>query len=82
MKEQAPIHPLRLAHEINEFLTDNSMFIGDGGDIVTFSGGVVQPKGPGLWMDPGPLGTIGVGMPFILGAKQARPDREIVTPVR
>jgi acetolactate synthase I/II/III large subunit len=79
MKEQAPIHPLRLAHEINEFLTENSMFIGDGGDIVTFSGGVVQPKGPGLWMDPGPLGTIGVGMPFILGAKQARPDREIVT---
>jgi acetolactate synthase-1/2/3 large subunit len=79
MKEDAPIHPLRLAHEINEFLTDNSLFIGDGGDIVTFSGGVVQPKGPGLWMDPGPLGTIGVGMPFILGAKQARPDREIVT---
>jgi acetolactate synthase-1/2/3 large subunit len=78
MKEQAPIHPLRLAHEINEFLTENSMFIGDGGDIVTFSGGVVQPKGPGLWMDPGPLGTIGVGMPFCLGAKQARPDREVV----
>ena len=78
MKDQAPIHPLRLMHEINEFLTENSMFIGDGGDIVTFSGGVVQPKGPGLWMDPGPLGTIGVGMPFCLGAKQARPDREVV----
>ena len=78
MKEQAPIHPLRLAHEINEFLTDNTMFIGDGGDIVTFSGGVVQPKGPGLWMDPGPLGTIGVGMPFCLAAKQARPDVEVV----
>jgi acetolactate synthase-1/2/3 large subunit len=29
-------------------------------------------------MDPGPLGTIGVGMPFVLGAKQARPDREII----
>ena len=78
MKDTAPIHPLRLAHEINEFLTENSMFIGDGGDIVTFSGGVVQPKGPGLWMDPGPLGTIGVGMPFCIGAKQARPDREVV----
>ena len=78
MKDTAPIHPLRLAKEINEFLTDNSLFIGDGGDIVTFSGGVVQPKGPGLWMDPGPLGTIGVGMPFCIGAKQARPDREVV----
>ena len=77
-KDTAPIHPLRLAHEINQALTDNTMYIGDGGDVVTFSGGVVQPHGPGLWMDPGPLGTIGVGMPFILGAKQARPDREII----
>jgi acetolactate synthase-1/2/3 large subunit len=30
-------------------------------------------------MDPGPLGTIGVGMPFAIAAKQARPDLEIVT---
>jgi acetolactate synthase-1/2/3 large subunit len=78
MKDSAPIHPLRLAHEINQFLTDNTLFIGDGGDVVTFSGGVVQPKGPGLWLDPGPLGTLGVGVPFAMAAKQARPDREVV----
>jgi acetolactate synthase-1/2/3 large subunit len=78
MRDDAPVHPLRLAHEINEFLTDNSLFIGDGGDVVTFSGGVVQPKGPGLWMDPGPLGTLGVGVPFAMAAKVARPDREVV----
>jgi acetolactate synthase I/II/III large subunit len=78
MREDAPVHPLRLAHEINEFLTDNSLYIGDGGDVVTFSGGVVQPRGPGLWMDPGPLGTLGVGVPFAMAAKLARPDREVV----
>ena len=78
MSDAAPIHPLRLAHEINEFLGEDSMFIGDGGDVVTFSGGVVQPKGPGLWMDPGPLGTLGVGVPFAMAAKVARPDREVV----
>jgi acetolactate synthase-1/2/3 large subunit len=78
MREDAPVHPLRLAHEINEFLTENSIFIGDGGDVVTFSGGVVQPKGPGRWMDPGPLGTLGVGVPFAMAAKSARPDREVV----
>ena len=78
MRDSAPVHPLRLAHEINEFLTENSLFIGDGGDVVTFSGGVVQPKGPGLWMDPGPLGTLGVGVPFAMAAKVARPDREVV----
>jgi thiamine pyrophosphate-dependent acetolactate synthase large subunit-like protein len=76
--DSVPIHPLRLAHEINQFLTDNTLFIGDGGDVVTFSGGVVQPKGPGLWMDPGPLGTLGVGVPFAMAAKAARPDLEVV----
>jgi acetolactate synthase I/II/III large subunit len=77
-QDTAPIHPLRLAHELNQFLTDNTLFIGDGGDVVTFSGGVVQPKGPGLWMDPGPLGTLGVGVPFAMAAKVARPDLEVV----
>ena len=54
--DASPIHPYRLVHEINEFLTEDSIYIGDGGDIVTFSGQVVQPKSPGHWMDPGPLG--------------------------
>ncbi|MGH3385263.1 MAG: thiamine pyrophosphate-binding protein [Nocardioidaceae bacterium] len=78
LSDSQPIAPLRLAHEINEFLTEDSIYIGDGGDIVTFSGGVVQPKSPGHWMDPGPLGTLGVGVPFALAAKYARPDKEVV----
>lgn len=78
LSDASPIHPLRLAHEINEFLTEDSIYIGDGGDIVTFSGGVVQPKSPGHWMDPGPLGTLGVGIPFVLAAKYGRPDKEVV----
>jgi acetolactate synthase I/II/III large subunit len=78
LSDASPIHPLRLAHEINQFLTEDSIFIGDGGDVVTFSGGVVQPKSPGHWMDPGPLGTLGVGTPFAMAAKLARPEKEVV----
>ncbi|MGW1838967.1 thiamine pyrophosphate-binding protein [Streptomyces sp. NPDC002067] len=73
-----PIHPYRLVSEINDFLTEDSVYIGDGGDIVTFSGQVVQPKAPGHWMDPGPLGTLGIGVPFVMAAKQARPEKEVV----
>ncbi|MEW9548066.1 thiamine pyrophosphate-binding protein [Nonomuraea sp. NPDC050783] len=73
-----PIDPYRLVHEINEFLTEDTIYIGDGGDIVTFSGQVVQPKSPGHWMDPGPLGTLGVGMAFAMAAKRARPDKEVL----
>jgi acetolactate synthase I/II/III large subunit len=76
--DASPIHPYRLVHEINDFLTEDSIYVGDGGDIVTFSGQVVQPKSPGHWMDPGPLGTLGVGVPFVMAAKQARPDKEVV----
>lgn len=74
-----PIHPLRLAHEINEFLDDDTIFIGDGGDIVTFAGGVVQPHAPGHWMDPGPLGTLGVGIAFVMAAKYAAPQSNVVS---
>jgi acetolactate synthase-1/2/3 large subunit len=76
--DSTPIHPYRLAYEVDAFLTDNSIFIGDGGDVVTFAGNVVRPKGPGLWMDPGPLGTLGVGTGFALAAKLAHPRREVV----
>ena len=74
-----PIHPLRLCYEINEFLTEDSVYIGDGGDIVTFSGGVVKPHRPGHWMDPGPLGTLGVGIPFAMASKLMQPEKEVVT---
>lgn len=73
-----PIHPYRLAYEIDRFLTEDSIFVGDGGDVVTFAGNVVQPKSPGAWMDPGPLGTLGVGTGFAMAAKLARPESEVV----
>lgn len=73
-----PIDPYRLVHEINEFITEDTIYIGDGGDIVTFSGQVVQPKSPGHWMDPGPLGTLGVGVAFAMAAKYAEPDKEVL----
>lgn len=76
--DASPIHPYRLAYEIDQFLTGNSIFIGDGGDVVTFAGNVVRPKAPGLWMDPGPLGTLGVGTGFALAAKLTNPQREVV----
>jgi acetolactate synthase-1/2/3 large subunit len=74
--DAVPVHPLRLAREINDFLTDDTVFIGDGGDVVTISASVIQPRRPGHWLDPGPLGTLGVGMPFAIAAKVALPHRE------
>ena len=73
-----PIHPYRLAWEINEFLTEDTIYIGDGGDIVTISAQAVQPRGPGNWMDPGALGSLGVGTGFAMAAGLAHPQKEVV----
>lgn len=74
--DAVPIHPLRLAREINDFLGPDTIFIGDGGDVVTISASVIHPRQPGHWLDPGPLGTLGVGMPFAIAAKIACPHKE------
>jgi len=76
--EESPIHPYRLAWEINEFLTEDTIYIGDGGDIVTISAQAVQPRGPGNWMDPGALGSLGVGTGFAMAAGLANPNKEVV----
>jgi len=76
--DRNPIHPYRLAWEINEFLGEDTIYIGDGGDIVTISAQAVRPRGPGQWMDPGALGSLGVGTGFAMAAKLANPDKEVM----
>ena len=75
---KTPIHPYRVAWELNEFLTEDTVYIGDGGDVVTISAQAVQPRRPGHWMDPGALGSLGVGTGFALATGLAHPDKEVV----
>ena len=74
----SPIHPYRVAWELNEFLTDDTIYIGDGGDVVTISAQAVRPRRPGHWMDPGALGSLGVGTGFAIAAKLAHPKKEVL----
>lgn len=76
--DNSPIHPYRLAWEINEFLGEDTIYIGDGGDVVTISAQAVRPRNPGQWMDPGALGSLGVGTGFAMAAKLAHPSKEVV----
>ena len=73
-----PIHPYRVAHEINQFLADDTIYIGDGGDVVTISAQAVRPRRPGQWMDPGALGSLGVGTGFAIAAGLANPEKEVL----
>ena len=76
--DAVPINPLRFAKEVAAALPDKTTIVCDGGDIVGTSAKVVQVHEPGHWMDPGPLGTLGVGPGFAMAAKLARPDEPVI----
>jgi acetolactate synthase-1/2/3 large subunit len=78
LTDKSPISPYRVAWELNEVLTDDTIYIGDGGDVVTISAQAVQPRAPGHWMDPGALGSLGVGTGFALAAKLVNPAKEVL----
>jgi acetolactate synthase-1/2/3 large subunit len=76
--DEVPIDPMRLCHEIASAVTDDMIVIGDGGDIVAQAAKVIKVPAHGAWMDPGPLGTLGVGMPFALAAQLAHPEKPVL----
>jgi acetolactate synthase-1/2/3 large subunit len=76
--DEVPIDPMRLCKEIAAFVDDDMIVIGDGGDIVAKAAKVVPVPKNGAWMDPGPLGTLGVGMPFALAAQIAHPKKRVL----
>ena len=75
--ERAPLHPMRLLHEVAKVLDRDAVVIGDGGDFVSYAGRVVDTYAPGCWMDPGPFGCLGTGPGYALAAKLADPDRQV-----
>ena len=74
----SPPNPLRVCAELGKRLGKNDIVIGDGGDFVATAAYVLKLEWPQLWMDPGPLGTLGVGPGYAMAAKLARPDARVV----
>jgi acetolactate synthase-1/2/3 large subunit len=70
----SPVNPLRLCAEIDKRLRPNDVVVGDGGDFVATAAYVLKMQAPQIWMDPGPLGTLGVGPGYAMAAACARPD--------
>ncbi len=78
--DEVPIDPMRMCREVRDWLPSlgESIVIGDGGDIVATAAKILPVPREGAWMDPGPLGTLGVGMPFAIAAQLAHPERRVV----
>ncbi len=79
--DEVPIDPMRMCREVRDWIARQdreTIVIGDGGDIVATAAKILPVPREGAWMDPGPLGTLGVGMPFALAAQIAHPDKRVV----
>ncbi len=76
--DQTPIHPLRLCKEIRDFLDRDAILVVDGQDILNYGRQSIPTFVPGHRLNSGPFGTMGVGLPFGIGAKVARPDKQVL----
>lgn len=76
--DASPPNPLRVCAELGKRLGKNDVIIGDGGDFVATAAYVLKLEWPQLWMDPGPLGTLGVGPGYAMAAQLLRPDAHVV----
>jgi acetolactate synthase-1/2/3 large subunit len=76
--DSSPVHPARLIAEVNRYGDPDAIFVGDGGDFVSFAGRLIERPKPGLWIDPGPFGCLGSGPGYAMAAKLAHPDRQVI----
>ena len=76
--DDAPVNHFRFAAEVQRLVDDDTLLIGDGGDIVSACAKVLTVTRPGQWLDPGPLGCLGVGAPFAIAAQRLYPERRVL----
>ena len=74
-----PIHPFRLMYQLRQAAGDDAIYIIDGGDTVYF--GLIALRAgakAGVIANGLQFGSLGIGMPFAMAAKLARPDTKVV----
>lgn len=76
--DKVPIHPLRLCREVRESISRDTILVVDGHEILNFARQSIPIYEVGTSLNAGPHGCMGVGVPFGIGAKVARPDRPVL----
>ncbi|MEJ2625763.1 MAG: thiamine pyrophosphate-binding protein, partial [Pseudolabrys sp.] len=76
--DEMPIHPLRLCDEVKNFMRRDAILVVDGQEILNYGRQSMPTFVAGHRLNSGPFGTMGVGLPFGLGAKIAKPDKQVI----
>lgn len=78
VNESTPIHPMRLCREVRDFMDRDAILCVDGQEILTFARQTIPSFVPNHRINSGTFGTMGVGLPFGIGAKAAAPDKQVI----
>ncbi len=76
--DEEPIHPLRLCKEVRDFLDRDAILVVDGQEILNYGRQAIPTYRPGHRLNSGSFGTMGVGIPFGVGAKVGQPDKQVL----
>jgi len=76
--DQRPIHPLRLCKELRDVMDRDAILAVDGNEILHYGRQSMPTYVPGHRLNSGPTGCMGVGLPYAIGAKIAKPDTQVV----
>ena len=77
-RDELPMHPLRLCKEVRDFLKRDAILVVDGQEILNFGRQAIPTYTPGHRLNSGAFGTMGVGLPYGVGAKLAKPDTQVL----
>jgi acetolactate synthase-1/2/3 large subunit len=75
--DNTPIHPLRLCKEVRDFMKRDAILVVDGQEILNYGRQSIPTFTPGHRLNSGAFGCMGVGLPFGVGAKVAKPDTQV-----
>jgi acetolactate synthase-1/2/3 large subunit len=76
--DAVPIHPLRLCKEVRDFMDRDAIIVVDGHEILNYARQSIPTYVPGHRINAGANGCMGVAVPYGLGAKMAKPDKQVI----
>ena len=76
--EDGDIHPVRMLEEVRNFAKRDAILCVDGQETLNYGRQTMSTFMPGHRLNSGPFGTMGVGLPFGVGAKVACPDKQVI----
>jgi pyruvate dehydrogenase (quinone) len=78
MTDANPVNPMRILHELSKRLPSNAIVAADSGSAANWYARHLRFTGEVRGSLSGTLATMGPGVPYVIGAKWAHPDRPAI----